>query len=350
MKLIDIDSVTQNNVCDMHSKLCIWLKNQVHANGRMLYKYNVDQRQESRTNNVLRQLMASWALTKIDTKLSKLNLDYNLKKFYYEKKDLGIIENGTTVKLGALAMAGLALQNYDGDNFNTQLQYLVNTIKTLWQDNGEFKTYYKPHTNKSNRNFYPGEALLLLSILDPTNPKLKTSFNYYKQWHLKNRNPAFIPWHTQAYYFMWKSTKDQELIDFIFQMNDWLLHIQQWDKVEDEYIKGRFYKDIYGPPHASSTGVYIDGLAYALELAQLVKDNRREYNYSTAIKRGLRSLMQLQYDEPGNMRLHGGIRATVKNSCIRVDNVQHAFMAVNKVLDVFNWRAVSENLANATTT
>lgn len=347
MELVSIDNITQPNICNMYDKLGLWLKNQIHANGRMLYKYYTNRQQESDSNNVLRQFMASWAMAKIDDRLAKLNLDYNLDNFYYEKQDLGLIENGGVIKLGALAIAGLSLKQYNGNDFDSQLQHLVNTVKILWRDDGSFKTYYKPRDKEGNHNFYPGEALLLLATIDPTDAKLKTSFNYYKEWHIQNQNPAFIPWHTQAYYLMWKATQDQELVDFIFEMNDWLLSIQQWDDIDDEYIKGRFYKREYGPPHVSSTGVYLDGLAYALELAQHFGDKDRSASYSLAIKRGLRSLMQLQYSEPDNVRLHGGMRTTIKDNNIRVDNTQHAFMAIDKILDVFNWRAINENLANA---
>lgn len=40
-------------------------------------------------------------------------------------------------------------------------------------------------------------------------------------------------------------------------MNDWLLPFQQWEQVKAEDCKGRFYDPdkLWGPPHASATGV-----------------------------------------------------------------------------------------------
>ena len=62
------------------------------------------------------------------------------------------------------------------------------------------------------------------------------SFRYYSQWHRENRNPAFVPWHTQAYYLMWRKTQDPDLSGFIFEMNDWLLGLQQWGQ---RYLRRR---------------------------------------------------------------------------------------------------------------
>jgi hypothetical protein len=126
------------------------------------------------------------------------------------------------------------------------------------------------------------------------------SFRYYRDWHLgENLNPASVPWHTQAYFMVWQETRDPELKDFIFEMNDWLLSIQQGpEDVPYADMAGRFYAPHgrYSPPHASSTGVYLEGLSDALRLARAVGDSERTEKYDAAIRLGLRSLLQLQFD------------------------------------------------------
>ncbi len=57
--------------------------------------------------------------------------------------------------------------------------------------------------------------------------RILRSFAYYRDWHLANRNPAFVPWHTMAYELVWQETGGDELKDWIFEMNDWLLALQQ---------------------------------------------------------------------------------------------------------------------------
>jgi hypothetical protein len=43
------------------------------------------------------------------------------------------------------------------------------------------------------------------ATLDPALlARFHQSFRYYRGWHLENRNPAFIPWHTQAYFIVWE--------------------------------------------------------------------------------------------------------------------------------------------------
>ena len=128
-------------------------------------------------------------------------------------------------------------------------------------------------------------------------------------------------------------------------MNDWLLAMQQWDDVAAPDARGRFYDPRhpeYGPPHASATGVYLEGLIDAFALAREVGDSARVAAYRQAILRGLRSARQLTFFGDVDMyyvskrdALRGGVRNTVYDNVVRVDNVQHNLMAVFKVLDRF---------------
>ncbi len=171
------------------------------------------------------------------------------------------------------------------------------------------------------------------------------TFYYYRDWHRKQRNPAFIPWHTQACFMVWENTKNEVLRDFIFEMNDWLIkEMQQWDIPGYRDTWGRFYNPSkpYGPPHASSNGVYLEGLIDAFLLAKTVGDTERKELYRTSILRGLRSVMQLQFTDEVDMfyiskrnKVRGGLRTTIYDNVIRVDNIQHNLMAILKILEVF---------------
>ena len=212
-------------------------------------------------------------------------------------------------------------------------------------------TFYVPAGRTDNQNFYPGEALLLWAstLAAETDPELLDrfmgSFQYYRDWHREQRNPAFVPWHTMAYEKVWQVTGDPELRDFVFEMNDWLLDMQQWDDAPAPDVAGRFYnpeRPDFGPPHASSDGVYLEGLIAAYRLAVAVEDDERAVRYRSAIARGLRNLMQLQFADDVDMfyvsrhdRVAGGLRTTVYDNVIRVDNVQHGFRAVMDILDAF---------------
>jgi hypothetical protein len=175
--------------------------------------------------------------------------------------------------------------------------------------------------------------------------RFEKSFGFYHAWHLENRNPAFIPWHTQAYRIVWELTRDPALASAIFEMNDWLLDVQQWDSAPHPDCRGRFYDPDrpFGPPHASSTAVYLEGLADAFALARVLGEYTRADNYRTTIRRGLRSLLQLTFKDDVDMfyiskreAVRGGVQTSEYDNSVRVDNVQHSLAAVGKILTVFS--------------
>lgn len=358
-----MSDVTKSNVEVLGGLLGDWMVLAVHDDGRMTYIYWPSREEESDANNTIRQWMATVALARLahargDNRdlfeLTKRNIQYNLRTFYHEEDRLGLIEYDGSVKLAAVALAALAIIEYpDRADFVQEEAALRRTVDDLWNTDGSFRTFYAPSDRNDNQNFYPGEALVLWArlyveehdreLLD----RFLASFRYYRAWHLdeENRNPAFVPWHTQAYYQVWRETEDSELLSFIFEMNDWLLNVQQWKSAEYEDLKGQFYDPArahFGPPHASSTGVYLEGLIDAYLAAKHVSDVTRAEHYRTVIRRGLRSVMQLQFVDEVDMfyvhdrrRVRGGLRTTVYNNHIRVDNVQHNLMAILKIVEAF---------------
>lgn len=352
---------------DMTRQMGQWLLRQVQSDGRMVYKYCPSRGRESDANNLIRQFMATLALiryaqsTQQDTHwtLASQNLHYNLTQFYAANESLGWVEYDNKAKLGAIALAALAILEYSdyvianhpvewaiAPAYNDIFEKLCATIDTLWQPDGSFRTFYKPSDRNDNQNFYPGEALLFWASLyhrthDPDLLKrCYTSFAYYRTWHRTHYNPAFIPWHTQAYALLYEVTGDRQFLDVIFEMNDGLLAMQQWYPASSRLhadVQGRFYNPNadYGPPHASSTGVYLEGLAAAYRLAGHTHDAVRTQAYEQAIWRGLRSMRQLQFRDAVDLfyiskraAVQGGIRTTVYDNVIRVDNVQHCLMAL----------------------
>ena len=131
-------------------------------------------------------------------------------------------------------------------------------------------------------------------------------------------------------------------------MNDWLLDMQDNQPSPYRDTLGRFYdkdRPKYGPPHASSTGVYLEGLIDAFRLAREVGDSARADRYREAIARGLRSSMQLQFADDVDMfyvpshkrdRVRYGLRTTVYDNAIRVDNVQHVLLGVFRITRTFS--------------
>jgi hypothetical protein len=371
--------------------------------------------EKPKDNNMIRQWMATNALIKIAerrddpqlwARIAK-NIDYNLEHFYKQEGEFGTIEFQGKVKLGAVALAAMAIVNHpERARWQTQEHALRRTVNELWSEDGSFECFYKPRTsgnkNGNVQNFYPGETLLLWAQLysESRDPELLrrfiASFRYYRAWHLdqsdpKRRRPAFIPWHTQADYILWEALRSppadpveapeqpedetgevpvetapkltpegwavgttpeppiefapEELVGFVFEMNDWLIDkMEVWEESAFDDEKGRFYsrKQDYGSAHASSTGVYIEGMIDAYQIAKIVGDTAREARYRKALSRAIRSVMQIQFVDDVDMyyvtdreRTKGGLRTTVIRNEIRVDNVQHVLMGVLKVVDRF---------------
>jgi hypothetical protein len=356
-RLVSDDEIDPAFVEHLGALMSDYLINAVQADGRIVYQYYPSSGTEDRSrNNAIRQWMATRALIRIDEwrqdqgvleRLHK-NIAFNLNSMYAIDAGFGMICEGDKVKLGAIALAALSLLECPfAEEYTDVRDRLLATITYLWQDSGEFHTFYRPASRMDCQNFYPGEALLLWSHLIPTHAdaslteRFWRSFEYYQAWHLANRNPAFIPWHTQAYANMWRLTHDKRLPQAIFAMNDWLLPIQQWESAPQPDCRGRFYDPHrpFGPPHASSTAVYLEGLVDAFATAKELCETERADRYRKAIRRGLRSLAQLTYKDDCDLSYitkknaaRGGVRTTEYNNAIRIDSVQHAFMAVQKVL------------------
>jgi hypothetical protein len=362
-RYIPIEAVTKDNVEMLERELGDFMIKSVQSDGRMMYMWYPSRGVEDlKRQNMIRQWMATLSLCRLghfrdDKKVfaaAENNIRYNLRKFYHASGKMGLIEWRKKVKLGALALAILSLYEHPKrKQFKRQEQRMRNTLDYLWQETGEFRTFFKPADRNDVQNFYPGEAQLCWAFLwrESKDPELlekfMKSFRYYREWHFveKNRNPAFIPWHAQAYYNVWLETGDDELKDFVFEMSDWLLGVQQWDDVQYDDCQGRFHDPHrpFGPPHASSTGVYMEGLIDAFCMAREVGDAQRQESYRRSIVRGLRSLNQLLFRDDVNMFyvqkrdvVQGGVPVTVYDNIIRIDNIQHNLMAILKILREFS--------------
>ncbi len=359
-RVVEVSAVNHQSVLRCAQAMTRWLAFQVNESGAAQYKYWPSQGSYASTNNAIRQWMATVCLGRAAmafgsdqlAAIAAKNLAYNISTTLKREGELGYIWMNGSAKLGAAALAALAIfESPQRKRFLSEEYALYALIQSLGNADGSFDTFYIPRERKDNQNFYSGEALLFLAARYriSRNPdeltRIMAAFRYYRVWHLDNRNPAFIPWHTQAYYLVWQVTRDEHLKEFIFEMNDWLLSMQQWESAEFPDMQGRFYdpaRTYFGPPHASSTGVYLEGLIDAFELAKECGDHARAENYRTVIVRGIRSLMQLQFKDEIDCfyikhvdRVLGGLRTTVYDNSIRIDNVQHGLMALLKIHSSF---------------
>ncbi len=160
-----------------------------------------------------------------------------------------------------------------------------------------------------------------------------------------NYYPAYVPWHSMSLYRLYRVTGDRRYVDAVFRLNDELLKIQQTEKPVYLDTWGRFFNPAhpeFGFPHASSAGVYLEGLTYAYELAREVNDTEHMRRYGRSIRLGALDTVTLQFRE-GNTyylshpeRVVGAVRAGVVQNYIQVDSTQHNSDAFTRMVKVFS--------------
>lgn len=337
-----------------------WMLGNLSADGELPYKYWPSRGTLSPADNAIRRFLATLALSRLgrmsgDARIgaaARRNLRHNLKRYFRRIGDgRGAIVEDRGAKLGAAALAALAiLESPSREEFRAEYAMLATAVASMADSDRGFRTFFFPaERDGENWNFYSGEALLFWAEARrrraPEAPSLALcmeTFNLCRGWHRRARNPAFVPWHTQACASLFAQTGRRDLADFVFEMNDWLLPMQQWDDVAPD-LRGRFYKPErpdYGPPHAASTAAYVEGLADAAAVARAVGDDARTAAYERAVDRGLRCLRQLQFRNARDSfyvsrkrRVLGALRTEVYDNAVRVDSAAHALVAAIKILE-----------------
>jgi hypothetical protein len=331
--------------------LAEWLCAQAAESGRLPYKYWPGNGRYSPADNSIRRLFGVFALRQHawsrgdgeQRALADRCLSVLLDERYLDADGCGLVTDRNGVKLGAVAVAGLALLAAPSVPDPGLVPALYRTTRRLWRDDGRFRTFWWPAMRDDNQNFYPGEALLFWARLfrrtgDPALRRdIDRALGYYQRWHRAQRNPAFVPWHSLALATMYETTGNRGYLGDLADMNAWLLSMQQWDDAPSDDMRGRFYaptRPDFGPPHASSTAVYCEGLAVAAAALRHGGDASTACRFTRAAHRGLMNLRQLQYLDVSDLfrfahptRVAGALRTEVYDLTVRVDSVAHALQA-----------------------
>ena len=343
-----------------------WMLANLSPEGALPYKYWPSRGEESPADNAIRRFLATLALARLGEQrgdeecrdAARRNLRCNLSRYFQNiGEGHGAIVERSGAKLGAAAVAALAiLECDDKEDFREELSLLAAGIDSLADEELGFRTFFfPPERDGENWNFYSGEALLFWAEatrrglpMAPSLSRCAATLERCRARHLRRRNPAFVPWHTQACASLYAQSGRRAFADLAFEMNDWLLAMQQWDGLAPD-LRGRFYdpkRPEFGPPHAASTGAYLEGLADAAALARALGDHARTTAYECALARGLRSLRQLQFRDERDAyyvsrrtRVLGALRTEVYDNAVRVDSAAHALLAAIKILHPLDLQA-----------
>lgn len=352
-------SYTKELVAQTYEQAMRWFLQAQNSKGIFVYLYNPVTGTITSSNNELRQLMASRVLAAASVKDERLqvahqkNLDFIFEHWYKTEGDRGYVLYEEKSKLGANAMLLRTLvYSPRFEAYRTETQALAQGILSLQQSDGSFVPWLKEPTYSYDADylltFYSGEALLaLVEYYERTNDlalitPIEQSAQFYIDKYVTNLDehyyPAYVPWHTMAYAKLYEITGNTRYADAVFILNDKLLEL-----LDTTETVGRFYNPQtpqYGSPHSSSDAVYLEGLAYAYEIARKTGDEVRSKTYRKAITIAVQNIASLQYRESipvytaAPHTYLGAIRISKDNPSIRIDTTQHTIDALEKLLDV----------------
>ena len=162
---------------------------------------------------------------------------------------------------------------------------------------------------------------------------VEKSFDYYKNIFDTEPNQRSCPWQIQAWALAFDTTAKRKYADFVLQMADYLVTFQA-DEAADVYpdMVGGFVSD-EGVGGVGSAA-YLEGMAEACRIARKVGDAKRAEQYAHVLLLGARLIDQLIFKEPEafycvtKKEVVGGVKMSPMDHSIRIDNCQHAVLAL----------------------
>ena len=264
---------------------------------------------------------------------------------------------------------------------------LLAGLMSLLDAAGRFGTTF-PGSQKEedpvHQFYYPGEVLLaMLTAHERTeDPAIleaaKRALDFYWKSYNPNLKPQSVPSFTQCLYRAWRITGDETYAGQAFVMTDWLFRPSKLLGPDNHP-----HPELYGGVTAYEDGrvgadtcVYLQGLADAIRMADEIRRRietillkgeinatdrtnftkdirayeRRGKRYRAALRAGARFILQLQvkpsetYYMPVPEEALWGVRPSLARNNLRIDNCQHAIVALLKIRDVLwpDWRGPSK--------
>jgi len=352
--LVDAEDLDNHRILESITWAKEWfLNNRNKETGLLEYRYRPSRNKYSKKNNHVRQLGALWALTELRSYLHTDEFDELITKTLNHYLQFKIDRQNPTgetysflsingkAKLAFNAFIIYALTNYaDYPEKELLLNHFARGILHQQNADGSYRTYFESDKN-TGTDFYPGEAMLALTKLYKQTRdnkyinSVKKAFPYYRDYWRNKKNTAFIPWHTSADLMLYQETNNPEIIDFIFEMNDWLIDTHQIQEHQFADLTGAFTKK--APRYSTSS--YMESINDAYSLAKQIGDKPHQKKYADSIRKGTRFILQTQFT-PDNVfylkapeKAIGGFKESLVNNRQRIDFTQHAVIALIKALE-----------------
>ena len=303
------------------------------------YQYNPFDKEHPRKSQKMREMGSLWSITKLakflDDKqyvqLGNKGFKYFEKTFKYDEENDFLYVNITPekIKLGYNAFMILSLLDLEHPKKDYYMEKFANGIMYQQQKDGSLKTFF--YIDRSTGvDYYPGEALVsMMSLYEHTKEEkylatVEKAFDYYTGYFEENPNTAFVPWQSRAYFKLYQQTKNQEVADFVYKMNDYMIaqHNGQNNCSNFNFSRG------------ITTSVFMEGVNKAYDIAVELGDEEKAKCYANFIREGADFIIGLQISEADlaekDLKLNalGGFLGSANSTSQRVDRNQHSVMAL----------------------
>lgn len=328
-----------------------WFQNNLHPDtGLLRYQYFPSPDKYDTDNNHVRQIASLWAVLELrahlglgaDEALDRYateTVNFYLNNHLQQRPDHAFVSVDGKGKLAFNAFLILSLLHMPQyPQAQQTMESLAKGLMHQQRPDGSFATYFESDRT-GGEEFYPGESMLAMMRLHQKTGQaelldtVKKAFPHYRDYWRNKRNTPMLSWHSQTYRLLYKATKDKDVAEHAFELNDWLIKEHQVTQSPYPDLVGGFSRR--GKPGISSA-TYLEGLADAYELAIAVGDKARQESYSQALRGGLAFVLRLQFTPDNTFYLKnakpalGGFRQSLVKNNLRNDNTQHAAMALMK--------------------
>lgn len=289
----------------------------------------------------MREMGALWSITLLEDflgderygNLTERGFRHFEKEFVYDQDNDFFFVNITPskIKLGYSAFIILSLLEMEHELKDYYLEQFARGILYQQNEDGSFKTFFYSNED-TGVEYYPGESMFaLMKLYGHTGNRtyleaVEKAFPFYRDYFRSTNSTAIIPWQTQAAYHLYQATKKPEYADFIFEMSDYLLKVYfPVDNCSGFQLQ------------SSTISVHMEGVIQAYRLAQQLNERDREKCYRNFILEGANFMLSLQVTDTANIfeiEAVGGFRGNEDSQIMRVDQNQHAVMALMEGYEV----------------
>lgn len=359
LQLVPPSAVGPDDLAAAVERMAAYIRYRQRPSGRFSYQYEPSIDRYTEDDNEVRQAAVTWLLCDYARRTNDADVraadvraaaDRALDRFARRVVDLRGVDGAGFVaapdgkhKLGLTALVCLAMSDHPrAPTYRVLRDKLVKGMLWLQQPSGKLVTAFPPSDVLGTQEYYPGEALTALARAyedQPQQPIMEAfdrAIGFYRDYFRRDPSAAFAAWHIQAFARMATHSRRDDFAEFVFALADALVDAQKTERncPWPDAWGGIASNPLQAPD--SATALYLQGLTDALALARSWGDSDRAERYEQAVRRAARFVMQLEF-RPGEayyVRSRpdtiGGVRASLCDNTLRIDQCQHALTALDK--------------------